>query len=104
MAGPLWPKLFRSASGQAVEGDGWETGARVHVRQDPEFGPGPWPAEPTGTVRSGPEIIEGTRGLMATYWVQFDEPQYDTDGDGPYDSSQVLGKYLEPLSSGTPPT
>jgi hypothetical protein len=32
---------------------------------------------------------------MFTYWVQFDEPQRDTDGDGPYESSQVLSKYLE---------
>jgi hypothetical protein len=37
---------------------------------------------------------------MATYWVRFDEPQYDTDGDGPYDTSQVLGKYLEAISPG----
>jgi hypothetical protein len=33
------------------------------------------------------------------FWVRFDEPQFDADGDGPYDSSQVLERYLECLES-----
>jgi hypothetical protein len=32
------------------------------------------------------------------YFVRFEVPQYDPDGDGPYKSSQVLGKYLEGMS------
>jgi hypothetical protein len=31
------------------------------------------------------------------YWVEFDEPQFDGDGDGPYVTSQVLDKYIELL-------
>jgi len=29
------------------------------------------------------------------YWVRFDDPQMDADGDGPYLRSQVLEQYLE---------
>ena len=32
---------------------------------------------------------------MPIYWITFDDPQLDVDGDGPYASSQVLGKYLD---------
>jgi hypothetical protein len=46
---------------------------------------------------AGFEEIETRLGKDRMYWVTFDEPQYDTEGDGPYNSSQVLGKYLEAL-------
>jgi len=72
-------------------------GARVRVRRDPEFGPGPWPAEPSGTVGSF-GMVTTTRGPERTYWVLFDDPQLDPDGDGPYESSQVLERYLEPIT------
>ncbi len=49
---------------------------------------------------AAPETVEGRHGPMLTYWVRFDEPQRDVDGDGPYESSQVLGKYLQPLDPG----
>jgi len=39
--------------------------------------------------------VQGRDGILTTYWVIFDEPQLDVDGDGPYESSQVLEKYLE---------
>jgi hypothetical protein len=39
--------------------------------------------------------VQGREGTLRTYWVEFDEPQLDTDGDGPYYKSQVLEKYLE---------
>lgn len=70
-------------------------GTRVKVRCDPDFGPGPWPAEPTATVIGLPQVVEGRAGELTTYWVEFDEPQTDADGDGPYSTSQVLAKYLE---------
>ena len=34
-------------------------------------------------------------GVRRSYWVLFDEPQYDPDGDGPYIAAEVLDKYLE---------
>lgn len=70
-------------------------GSRVRVLLDPDYGPGPWPSEPLGTVASH-ELIGTAQGPERTYWITFDEPQLDTDGDGPYVSSQVLERYLEP--------
>ena len=70
-------------------------GARVRVRRDPDFGPGPWPTEPLGTVDLH-ELVSTMQGPERTYWIMFDEPQRDADGDGPYASSQVLERYLEP--------
>ena len=78
--------------------DDYPAGSRVRVRRDRDYGPGPWPDEPTGTVIGASETVETTRGPMAMYWVRFDEPQYDPDGDGPYDRSQVLARYLEPMA------
>lgn len=31
------------------------------------------------------------------YWIIFDEPQEDADGDGPYVAGEVLEKYVELL-------
>jgi hypothetical protein len=33
----------------------WVVGSRVVVRQDPDYGPGPWPAEPTGRIAPYPD-------------------------------------------------
>ena len=78
-------------------------GTRVRVYRDPLHGPGPWPAEPTGRVVASLgghayEEIETRRGPDRMYFVHFDEPQYDPEGDGPYESSQVLGRYLQRIS------
>lgn len=77
-------------------------GTRVRVLRDPLYGPGPWPAGPTGRVEllgsEAFEEIETRLGRERMYFVRFDEPQYDPDGEGPYESSQVLGKYLEGIS------
>lgn len=75
-------------------------GSRVIVRQDPDYGPGPWPSEPAGRIvvyPDGASFVEVTTasGPQRSWWVLFDEPQLDTDGDGPYRESQVLERYLE---------
>lgn len=72
------------------------SGTRVRVHQDPDFGPGPWPDEPAGTVGTF-DMVETMQGPERTYWVRFEEPQRDVDGDGPYRESQVLERYLERL-------
>jgi hypothetical protein len=72
-------------------------GQRVRVRQDPEHGPGPWPAEPLGVIVSfRGRIVDTTWGPRRMLWVRFDEPQTDADGDGPYITAEVLETYLEP--------
>ena len=69
--------------------------------QDPDFGPGPWPAEPTGRVASCPSgepfvVVQTQQGPQRSWWITFDEPQRDADGDGPYNNSQLLDRYLRP--------
>jgi len=73
----------------------FELGDRVIVRQDRVHPPGPFPAEPTGTIVSSGMPTMTTRGLRRTYGDEFDEPQLDADGDGPYVFADVLDVYLE---------
>lgn len=82
--------------------DALSAGTRVRVRRDPTYGPGPWPAEPLGTITDAFEPhavgVSTTAGNEWTYMILFDEPQRDVDGDGPYRASQVLARYLEIVS------
>jgi hypothetical protein len=86
-----------------ASGHQYELGERVVVRQDPDEGPGPWPAQPTGTIAEHPLADDGgfwrptdtTTGPARFYWVVFDEPQMDAEGDGPYFESEVLDIYLD---------
>lgn len=97
-------------------------GQRVRIRRDPTFA-GPWPAEPLATVVpwpgelsaidpaiSGGELFRivhhhsGPRrywGPQRVYFVEFDEPQFDTDGPaggGPYRKAEVWKRYIEPVA------
>ena len=42
--------MFSGAETRTQATANQKLGSRVFVRKDPEFGPGPWPAEPTGTI------------------------------------------------------
>lgn len=72
-------------------------GTRVRVVQD-EAWAGPWQQEFLGTVSptGAPEPVRSTsaRDGELAYWVAFDEPQRDSDGDGPYRKALVWGRYL----------
>ena len=76
---------------------------RVRVRRDPQYGPGPWPDEPIGTITELPmdgaafKWVATPRGPKRHYWIVFDEPQRDADGDGPYAAAEVDADYIEPL-------
>jgi hypothetical protein len=39
--------------------------------------------------------VETTSGPQRFYWIAFDEPQLDADGDGPYRTAEVLDSYIE---------
>lgn len=41
-----------------------------------------------------PQQVHGRVGLLTTYWVEFDTPQYDVGRDGPSWTSQILEEYL----------
>ena len=54
-----------------------------------------WPSTPVGIVSSVADPITTLQGEDYHYWVRFDPPARDGDGDGPYKSAQILSRYLE---------
>jgi hypothetical protein len=60
--------------------------------------PGPWAPGATGTVaqvvEEEEEEEEAQRRGRTAYLVDFDRPQLDSDGDGPYSASEIDAKYL----------
>jgi len=44
-----------------------------------------------------PEVPARIVDSMAAYWVDFDEPQMDGDGDGPYDGGEIDESDLSPM-------
>ena len=83
--------------------EGWPPGAppagtRVTVVQDKTWA-GPWRDVFTGTVDDfgAPELVSNPvahEGELA-YWVAFDAPQYDADGQGPFPMAFIWDRYLE---------
>ncbi len=74
-------------------------GAQVVVRDSPDGEQCPWPDRPSGLiVRSGGSALAGVWGRAAPtrmWWVEFDEPQTNSAGDGPFRSAQVNERFLE---------
>ncbi|MFJ1755928.1 ferrous iron transport protein A [Kitasatospora sp. NPDC088134] len=95
--------------GRAIHGDSpvrvrpegsLAAGARVTVVRDRGWD-GPWRAEFQGVVDAlvAPEPVvhpQAEVGELA-YWVAFDEPQYDSDGGGPYRKALIWSRYLRPV-------
>ena len=61
-----------------------------------------WAQGASGTVTVHPagqgtvsRIVPSRQGPLRFYWVEFDEPQRDADGDGPYQGAEIDGLYLE---------
>ena len=74
-------------------------GAQVFVLASVEGDASQWPAELSGViVRAGGSALAGVWGRGGggrMWWVQFDEPQSNAQGDGPFLSAQVHEKFLE---------
>ncbi|MGI5450725.1 ferrous iron transport protein A [Streptomyces sp. CA-243310] len=79
--------------------DALPAGARVTVVRDMN-GNGGWQVEFPGTIDAtgAPEANEHAQAIIGElkYWVAFDEPQYDTAGEGPYRKAQIWGRHLKP--------
>ncbi|WP_405422164.1 ferrous iron transport protein A [Streptomyces erythrochromogenes] len=75
-------------------------GSRVTVVRDPDWD-GPWQVEFRGTIDAmgAPEPNEHAQAFSGEllYWVAFDDPQHDSDGQGPYRKAQIWGRYLRPV-------
>ena len=75
-------------------------GTRVRVIQDQAWR-GPWAQVFVGTINdmAAPEPVKSlkARPYELSYWVTFDEPQRDADGDGPYRKAQIWDRHLEPV-------
>ena len=96
--------MFSGAETRTQATANQKLGSRVFVREDPEFGPGPWPAEPTGRIAGDLDdatwaTVNTRQGPERMWWVRFDEPLHDAEGDGPYKESQVLERYYGVCSS-----
>ncbi|PRY70037.1 hypothetical protein B0I08_101159 [Glaciihabitans tibetensis] len=82
--------------------------AQVFVRDASLIDPSPWPASPSGVIlRSGGSALQGVWGSAGggqLWWVEFDEPQHNSSGDGPFATAQVHEKFLElaPAFEGDP--
>ncbi|MCU1508183.1 MAG: hypothetical protein JWR53_516 [Glaciihabitans sp.] len=75
-------------------------GAQVFVSDASDVDRSPWPSEPSGIIsRAGGSAVARVWGKAAIggrlWWIEFDEPQVNADGEGPFSSAQVLEKYLE---------
>lgn len=75
-------------------------GARVRVMQDVGWD-GPWKREFLGVVDhvGAPELVRHGRAWPGElmYWVKFDEPEFDSAGDGPYRKAQIWSRFLHPV-------
>jgi hypothetical protein len=83
----------------------WKDGTRVIVASHPS-----WPDGATGTVRPFPtvvadlcdqsdgcsRVVQGRQGPLTFFWVVFDAPVRDGDGDGPYQEGEIRSEYLSP--------
>lgn len=38
--------------------------------------------------------VKSLRGMITFYWIEFDEPQTDADGNGPYSEAEIDSEFL----------
>jgi len=80
----------------------WAQGASGTIDNAPDFAK-------ELVVRESPweghrRFVQGVEGVIEIYWVWFDEPQYDPDGDGPYKGSEIESDAIESLNSASKKT
>jgi hypothetical protein len=83
-----------------MQKDKFELYQRVRISADCH-----WAQNATGMIAEHPvrgckglsRVVKAPRGPVVFYFVQFDSPQYDADGDGPYPASEIEEEYIIPL-------
>jgi hypothetical protein len=67
-----------------------------------------WAKNATGIIIQPPNVIvemsdgwkgnvrevKSLKGILLFYWVKFDEPQIDADGDGPYQEAEIDSNFI----------
>jgi hypothetical protein len=67
-----------------------------------------WAGSATGEIIKTPDYIleiatgwennmrevKALHGILYFYWVKFDEPQIDADGDGPYGQAEIDSNFM----------
>jgi hypothetical protein len=75
----------------------WKDGTRGIITKPPDL-PADLPAALSACLREyGNDVFRDTmtpKGKVRFYWVRFDEPQFDCDGDGPYSECAIEEEYL----------
>jgi hypothetical protein len=81
--------------------DGYPPGTPVLVGAD-STGHHAWATPFTGVIDDldVPTTIANPRALPdeREYWVQFDGPQFDADGSGPYRKALIWERYIHPIA------
>lgn len=73
----------------------WARGAVGTISEPPDAVTavsGPWDGNLT-------RLETSSLGLHTVYWVWFDEPQFDADGDGPYSGGSIWESALRILET-----
>jgi hypothetical protein len=72
-------------------------GSRVRVLRDAARD-GPWQREFLGAIDdlAAPAPVQHAQARPGEleYWIRFDEPQFDSGGDGPYRKALIWDRYL----------
>jgi hypothetical protein len=70
----------------------WAKNATGEIAQQPNF-----IVEMSEGWKGNVREVESLQGILSFYWVKFDEPQIDADGDGPYYEAEIDANYLHLL-------
>jgi hypothetical protein len=94
--------IGRARSEEPWPANALPAGTRVRVVKDQDWD-GPWAREFTGTIDTvlPPSRVEHpmARPDELAYFVKFDEPEHDHEGDGPYSKAEIWDRYLRPLDA-----
>ena len=69
---------------RVTEGHHWAKRATATIEQHPG-------AQPANCSRQ----VQSLQGMLTFYWVRFDEPQTDAEGDSGYVEAEIDERYLE---------
>jgi hypothetical protein len=58
-----------------------------------------WARSAIGTVGRKSREVGSLNGPLLFRWVEFDTPQVDADGDGPYSGAEIDVRFLEAIGA-----